>query len=278
MHDIVQAEPIVLAENLRFPEGPAIAPDGSIWCVELQAGSLVRIEGMDIRKQAVGGAPNGLAWLGNELWFCDADRNSVRRLMPDETVETVVGASDRLPVDRPNDLAFDRAGNLVFTCPGNSRQAPTGKIWCRCADGKIALIFEGLYFPNGLAFSADGTELVVAETYRQRLWRGDWDGDLGRWSNARIWATTTGPIGPDGMAFDIDGNLWVAIFDQGHVVAIGQDGSEIRRLVTKGRRPTNVAFHRAGGLLVTEAELGQLLHYPSLPSGAPVFSHQICPI
>ena len=32
----------MLAENLAFPEGPAFASDGALWCVELLAGNLLR--------------------------------------------------------------------------------------------------------------------------------------------------------------------------------------------------------------------------------------------
>ncbi len=36
------AAPVLLLDGLHFPEGPAFAPDGSLWLVELQGGALVR--------------------------------------------------------------------------------------------------------------------------------------------------------------------------------------------------------------------------------------------
>ena len=35
----------LLADGLDFPEGPAFAPDGSLWFVEYKGGRLVRLGG-----------------------------------------------------------------------------------------------------------------------------------------------------------------------------------------------------------------------------------------
>ena len=73
--------------------------------------------------------------------------------------------------------------------------------------------------------------------------------------------------GPDGMAFDSDGRLYVAVFGQQDVTVLGHDGEIVRRYKTTGRLPTNCAFGLPGQrkLYVTEYELGQieLLDMPS---------------
>ncbi|MBL8231953.1 MAG: hypothetical protein JNL98_25880 [Bryobacterales bacterium] len=40
----------VLLEDLAFPEGPAFAPDGSLWCVELHGGALRAAAGQRISR------------------------------------------------------------------------------------------------------------------------------------------------------------------------------------------------------------------------------------
>jgi|GEM_PF-120920 len=257
-----------LARDLRFPEGPAFAPDGSLWAVELKGQSLVRVYEGAVMRFPVGGSPNGLAFdAQGQLWFCDAGQNAIRRFDPatGQTV-TVVDSVDGHPLDGPNDLAFDRAGNLVFTCPGNSRQEPTGYACVRTPDGTVRKITTGKYFPNGLAFRSDHKELVIAETYRHRLWKGRWDEARATWTEEAVWATVEGPKGPggpDGMAFGEDGNLYVAVYGTGAVHVLNRAGQLAYRIELPGKNPTNCAFDPGGrlGLVITEAEQGRVLTY-----------------
>lgn len=184
----------ILADDLKFPEGPAFDPTGALWCVEVKAGNLVRY-------------------------------------------------SDR-----------------------QLERFPTG--------GALHRIVEGFYFPNGLAFLDDGQMLVIAETYRQRLWRGAWDAVASRWLNPQPWAQhPDGKLGPDGMALGRDGLMWVAVYGSGQIQAVNAAGQIARRIELPGRNPTNCAFDPAGqlGLVVTEAERGRLLGVPELAGGAPLY-------
>lgn len=258
-----------LAEGLRFPEGPAFGPDGTFWAVELQGQSLVRRtrEGSLIRYP-VGGNPNGIAIDKQGLvWFCDAGTNAIRRFDPTtQQIETIVDSVEGVPLDKPNDLAFDSAGNLVFTCPGNSRQQPTGYVCVRTTDGVVRKIATAKYFPNGLAFSSDGQELIIAETYRHRLWKGHWNPQTAEWLDGQVWTTVKGPDGPggpDGMAFGEDGNLYVAVYGTGKLHVINQTGAVAYTIALPGLNPTNCAFDPQGelGLVITEAETGRLIRY-----------------
>lgn len=264
---------VVLAEGLRFPEGPAFDSAGRLWAVELQAGALVRLDrDGGLRRFEVGGMPNGIAMRGNEPWFCDAERSAIRRLTAGGRAEDVTRVGEPT-LDRPNDLAFDPVGNLVFTCPGNSRTEPTGTVWVRAPGGEVTAVADGLLFPNGLAFSPEGDELVVAETYAHRLWRGHWDSAARCWNGAP-WAHVGGPTGPDGMAFNARGALHVAIFGQGWIAVVAPDGELTDNVRVPGARPTNVAFDPTGdlGLVVTEAEHGRLLSFPEFTGrGARLF-------
>jgi len=266
----------VLARRLAFPEGPAFAPDGALWCVTLKGGALVRIAGTEVQTVSVGGAPNGLAIdRAGRLWFCDADACAIRRFDPSTgTCEVVVASTEGRLLNRPNDLAFDKLGRLVFTCPGESRQEPTGELWRVDRDGFLTRIAEGLYFPNGLAFADDGTTLVVAETYRQRLWRGSWDLQTGTWEKPFPFAALGGPVGPDGMALAADGALLVAIYGQSAVKRLASNGQLEAGFRTPGAHPTNCAFDPSGrlGLVVTEAERGEVLSFPSAGEGTPLFA------
>src|SRR5262245_42507834 len=49
----------ILAQGLDFPEGPAFAPDGGWWLVELKGGNLTRVAGGKLERFATDGAPPG---------------------------------------------------------------------------------------------------------------------------------------------------------------------------------------------------------------------------
>lgn len=262
----------IIAEGLSFPEGPAFSADGTLWAVELKGGNLLRYRDGELGRVPVGGEPNGIVIdPGGRILFCDAGACSVRRYDPatGETT-TLANAVNGQPLFKPNDLAFDPAGNLLFSCPGDSRDEPTGYVCMLTAAGEVRRVASGFYFPNGLAFSPDGQHLVLAETRRQRLWRGRWDAANARWLAPRPWASVGGTVGPDGMAFAADGRLFVAIYSGYGVKIVGHDGEVEEVIDIPGANPTNCAFDPTGklGLVVTEAEHGRLLSLDIKVAGA----------
>lgn len=269
----------VLAQGLNFPEGPAFAADGGLWCVEARGSALVQWQEDALIRHDSGGRACGLAFDGDgRAWFCDAAQNAVRHFtLGNGRWVTVAETLDGGPLAAPNDLAFDAVGNLVFTCPGDSRAEPSGYVCCLRTDGRVSRIGSGLYFPNGVVFSADGQTLMVAETYGRRVWKGGWDSRAGRWLDPYPWAELSGDPGPDGMALGADGLLYVAALRAGQVKAMDADGQVVAAYDVPGPRPTNVAFDPAGrlGLVVTEAEHGLLLSLPGLGPGIPPFTPRV---
>lgn len=262
-----------ILKGLDFPEGPAVDSQGNLWLVELKGGNLVCLKtGGEVKHYPVNGGPNGIAIdCRDHIWFCDSKNNCISRFnRQTEKIETIYTEVEGVPLDQPNDLAFDRAGNLLFTCPGNSRQVPTGYA-CVFSKGKGKKITGGKSFPNGLAFTPGGSELVMAETYRYRLWKGTWEADACNWTEEAPWVEVGGPVGPDGMAFDAEGNLYVAVFGKQAVKVVSPEGKIIEEIPLPGKNPTNCAFHPEGGLLVTETERGELLWIENGIKGCPLF-------
>ncbi len=265
----------VLASGLNFPEGPAFASDGSLWCVEARGGALVQWSASGIVRHDTSGLPCGLAFdASGRAWFCDAKQKSVRVYDPARdhfhTVATHVNGAE---LNAPNDLAFDAAGNVVFSCPGDSRFEPTGSVCCLRPDGTVHTLHDALYFPNGIVFAADNRTLYVAETYGKRVWKGAWNADAATWTDAAPWAELDGEPGPDGMALGADGLLYVAALRAGCVKAVDARGRVVAEYAVPGPRPTNVAFDPSGalGMVVTEAERGELLSLRGVGPGVALF-------
>ena len=269
----------VIAEGLHFPEGPLFDHQGQLWCVELTAGAITRIDDGHLTRFEVGGKPNGLALsTSGDIWYCDAARHEIRVFSPigGESL-CMINAIDGQALEAPNDLAFDIAGNLVFTCPGSSRRAPTGYVACLTASGEVKRVAENMLFPNGLAFSADGAKLYIAETYAQCIRSGDWNPQIPGWNDRGALFSTPGPNGPDGLAIDKDGNIYAAIYGQGQICIADSAGACLPPLATDGQNPSNCAFDPSGrlGLVVTEVATGRLLSYPAPAGLRPFFG--TCP-
>ena len=135
----------IITSGLRFPEGPVVMADGSIIVVEIEKKCITRCWG-DGKTEVIatpGGGPNGLA-IGPDgaLWVCNnggfiytnMDGLLIPGNCPDdydggriERVDLSTGKVDRVldtvgghPLKGPNDLVFDKAGNLYFTDHGKT--------------------------------------------------------------------------------------------------------------------------------------------------------------
>jgi gluconolactonase len=269
----VTAPPLwkVLVKGLGFPEGPAFDPQGNLWCTDLGTGELVKYSDGTVTKYPTGGSPNSMTFdaLGR-AWICDSDLNQIRRFDPASQIwEVLASAVDGKPLLHPNDLAFDKQGNLLFTCPDFSTTDPVGYLACLNPDGTLVKIHQGMYRPNGLEFMEDGQYLVVGETYKQHLLRGRWDAATLTWQDPQEWVKTGNGEGPDGMSCSADDYLYQAIYGSKDLLVIDPQGKITGRLPLPGEYPTNTAIDPSGklGLVVTETQTGQLISYAFIKSG-----------
>jgi len=256
----------ILLTQLDFPEGPCFDKNGILWLVEKDAGNLVSFDGETYQRHTVGGAPNGIAVdKNNTLWFCDSSKNSIRTFDPSNgSIKTVIEQIDGQTLKMPNDLTFDSKGDLFFTCPGNDLNDGTGYICHYNPTQGLKKIKTGMFYPNGLAFNKKETQLYVAETGTQKIWTFDWNTETKTLSHQKLFAETGGSIGPDGIAFDEDENLYVAVYGSGQIKVWNKNGAQLDGFDTKGNNPTNCAIDPKGqqGLMITEAEQGLLINYP----------------
>lgn len=289
----------VLAEGLRFPEGPIWCKDGSILLVEIEARCLTRIS-MDGTRTVVaqmGGGPNGAAigpdghcYICNNGGFAWHEDNEGLRPagMPDDfsggrierinlstgAVECVYDRSPGGPLIGPNDLVFDAHGGIWFTDAGKGRDREIlrGGAYYAKADG--SMIVEAAYpmlTANGIGLSPDGSRLYVAETQTGRLWAFDLDGPgniVKKAFPSPHGGTLIANLGDftlcDSLAVDADGNIWVATLMKGGIAIVSPDGSRIDHISLPDRFTTNVCF---GGpdmrtAYVTLSQTGKLISFP----------------
>ena len=264
--------------QLEFPEGPVFDFDGNLWFVEIKGGTLSRWDGNRLDRFDVDGTPNG-ATIDNRgnIWFCDSRRGEIRKFNPERnTFETICDRTlDGIRLKRPNDLIFDAVGNLLFSDHADGREEPISTI-CVLPKGssQAKVISANKYFTNGLALKKNGKTLLFSETYRQQLWIGEWDASQLELRNESPFAKAgNGPWGPDGIAFDEHENLFAAIFNERRINIYRQDGKLTDWINCAGSRPTSCVFDPSGklGLVVTEADRGEIISFPDFGKGLPIF-------
>jgi gluconolactonase len=267
----------LLLSGFPTPEGPAFDRDGILCFVDWEASSIVALtpEGVAGELFNTKGIPAGLAFHPDgSLWVADEGENihGLLRISREGDSSIVVNEYEGKPLNGANDLVFDQEGAVYFSDPwGSSSHNPIGAFYRYSPDGRIEQIDSGLAFPNGVALSADGEFVYLAETYRNRILRYQINGD-GTTGPREIFAETEPPSGPDGMAFDTIGDLYVAHFNGGRVDVFDRTGQKVDEIRVPGSKPTNVAFGGSDNkdLVITEVETGSLYRVRINVAGQPL--------
>lgn len=262
---LAAGEITLLDSGFDSPEGPAFDRYGNLYFVNWNTSQIMRRtpDGEVSEIHNTGGIPAGLAFAADgSLWIADEgdDIHGLFRLDQDGRAEIMVNEYEGRPLNGANDLVFDRTGVLYFSDPwGTGPDNPVGGFYRYFPDGRLEQLDTGLKFPNGVALDADETAVYLAETYENRILRYQLsaDGTVGR---REVWARMEGPPGPDGMAFDVAGNLYVAHCNGGSVDVFGPEGNLLDSIPVPGSAPTNCAF---GGperktLVITEVDTASL--------------------
>jgi sugar lactone lactonase YvrE len=275
------AKPEVYVKGLISPEGPAFDTNGTLYIcdfgvfpptddpAEAMDRNVYRVSNngqleVFVNTGSTGGMPTGSAFhKDGRLFLCDSGRAELLAIDSTGSITVLASEYQGRPLHGPNDLAFDGSGNLYFTDPkGSSVDNPVGNVYLYRCDGGLELVGTGYAFPNGIAIGPDGRSVYLAETQTQRIYRFDLSED-GHFTKRTLFVELAHDrahpeYGPDGMAFDIEGNLYIAHWGRGCVVVVDPEGELIGKLPTLGNKPTNVAFWGTA-LYITEMENGQVV-------------------
>jgi len=131
-----------------------------------------------------------------------------------QLIKTMASKYNGKSFDNPNDLIADDKGGVYFSDPDffltNPPQDKTA-IYYIDSTGNVTRVIDDLAEPNGLVLSPDGTKLYAVDTQIKYIYSWDvaTDGRVsGKISLAEL-QSGTGSYA-DGMAIDINGNIYVA--------------------------------------------------------------------
>jgi len=266
-----------------FLEGPAVAADGTVYFSDItitaqtggQAGHVWRFDPRT-GSTAIFRSPSGMN-NGNRF---DADGSLVSALGADFGCRCVIrtdmttgkssilaGLFNGRALNSPNDLVIDQQRRIYFTDPRyyghESVEQPIAAVYRIDPGGAIQLLIADAGKPNGITISPDQRTLYVSSIGPPATapmagnlpaamnWNAVFayplgpDGSVGaRRTVVDYWGRRTGI---DGMAVDVEGNLYAARVsavpqDRG-IVVFSPSGQELA-FVPMADNPTNVAFGR----------------------------------
>jgi len=203
------------------------------------------------------------------LVLCQHGDRRVARLAADgKGFETIADRFEGNRFSSPNDLCFDRAGNLFFTDPPyglpSDVKQETGfnGVYRLGADGKLTVIAKELSRPNGVALSVDEQTVYVASSEGKepfvKAYALKADGTVASsrifFDGTELIARTKRRGGFDGLRVDVYGNIWTS--GPGGILIISPEGKHLGTLLT-GRATANCAFGGADGqtLYITADDL-----------------------
>jgi sugar lactone lactonase YvrE len=130
-----------------------------------------------------------------------------------------------------NEIVVDARGN-AYVNGGDfdfetGAGAESGIVALVRPDGSVRKVADDIHFGNGMAITPDGSTLIVAESWAQRLSAFD-IADDGGLSNRRVWAETEGP--PDGICLEAEGAAWYADVPNGRCVRVREGGEVLQTI------------------------------------------------
>lgn len=249
----------LVADGLRFPEGPIAMADGSVILTEIAAGRLTRVHPDGGKETLVetGSGPNGAAVGPDGAIYIANNGGSFEfiemqgMLIPGPTPASHTGGSiqrydlasgelttlytecEGKRLVGPNDLVFDKQGGFWFTDHGCS--TPDGRkfgaLYYALPDGsKITRLREHFVSPNGVGLSPGEDVVYMADTSLGRLWAFDvtGPGELAEsppFQPGRVVCNLPGYQLLDSLAVEAGGKVCVATIINGGVTAFDPDGS-----------------------------------------------------
>lgn len=264
-----------------FLEGPSFDLEGNLWVTDIPYGRVFRIS-PDKEWTLVAqydGWPNGLKIHRDGRIFIADYKHGILELDPESgKVSPIVTHRHSEHFRGCNDLVFDSRGRLYFTDQGQSgMHMPNGRVYrYTLENGQLDLLIDTGQSPNGLVLNQAEDVLYVAMTRGNSVWRLPLMSD-GTVSKAGVFLQLSGGhSGPDGMALDEAGGLWVAHAGNGCVWRFSERGEPLCRVISRmGLLTTNLAFGGVDGkdVFITESEKGNILRVGSDVSGKPMYSH-----
>ena len=232
-----------IATGFHFTEGPVWHPPSrSLLFSDIPGNTLYRwtdAGGAAVFRRPSGKANGNIYDREDRLVSCEHENRRVSRTRDDGSVETLTSHYDGKRLNSPNDVVCAANGELIFTDPPYGLRQPDGSFageelpfrGVYRLSSSLKLIADDFELPNGLALSADGARLYIADTEFARLRHKEHTGR------------------PDGVKLDARGYVYVAAHEPKAIWVFSPSG-ELAGFIDIGEAPANLAWGGEDGRML----------------------------
>ena len=225
----------------------------TIWCLDPRSGRTsnwsLRLDVGAMALRAQGGA---VLAASDGFYLFDFDTGSLENL---HRIDTHGGRV------RLNDGKCDRRGRFFAGGMDDDEELAVCSLFRLDPDYSLHEVDTGIICSNGPCWSPDDRTFYFADSFKETLYRYDYDIDAGTMSNRREFASTRGDGGlADGSTVDAEGCVWNAQVISGDLIRYTPDGQVERRIGMPVRNITSVMF---GGDALDEiyvTSMGRVTH------------------
>ncbi|HVR74028.1 MAG TPA: SMP-30/gluconolactonase/LRE family protein [Planctomycetota bacterium] len=232
------------AAVIAFTEGPAVAPDGSVYFSDIQNDRILRLDpsgDLSLFREEAGRANGNFFDAEGRLVTCEGAefgpggrRRITRTDLRSGEVTVLADRFEGKRFNSPNDLVIDSRGRIYFTDPlywrSDGRELDVEAVYLLLPSGEVRRILSQpeVEKPNGLALTPDEKTLYVVDSNpepggNRKVWAFGIS-ESGAATGRRLIYDFGAGRGGDGMRLDVEGNLWIAA---GINVARGRAGETL---------------------------------------------------
>jgi|SRR5579872_802455 len=233
-----------VAAGFRFTEGPVWSREGFLLFSDVPNDKIMKYvpgeKPVVFRENANGANGNAFDSQGR-LYSCESRTRRVVRTDKKGEIQVLAEKWEGKRLNAPNDIVVRKDGHAYFTDPAFGSQADAREldffgVYHISAKGEMQLIAKPAGRPNGIALSANGRVLYVANSDEHNIRAYDVSHG-GEVSNERVIISRIDGV-PDGIRVDENGNLYVAAKG----VAVYDPQGKLSETIPLPETPANCAF------------------------------------
>lgn len=161
---------------------------------------------------------------------------------------------------RLNDACIDSHARIWYGSMNNvDNSAKDGEVASYSTGEGLKIHDRGFSVVNGPLISPDEKFMYINDTLEGIIYRYDFSVNHGTIKNKQIFLKFSPTDGfPDGMCFDKENNLWVAMWGSGCIMRIHPNGNILKKIHLPAPNITNICFFGKDNknLLVSSASIG----------------------
>ena len=221
----------------KWGEGPRFWKN-ALFYVDIEGHAIIRLC-LDSQKEDiwdVGERIGAVAPTHNDVLLCVGDSGIFSFcLQGGEKKNLVDPESDKRPENRFNDGMCDPSGRFWAGTISTTKQTGDASLYMFDREGQLHKKIPHVTNSNGICWSADASSMYYIDTPTKKVMAYPFESETGNLGIPKVVIDTQSADvegSPDGMAIDVDGNLWIAMCHGGAVIQVETQTGKILKKIS----------------------------------------------